>query len=155
MLKGIKQSDTGLLPEIREWGCLFLCFANASPLIFEGSKGREALNKIWKEAVKKGYITGDLNEDGDCDDDGESEIQNHTALANEFFALSVRYDGIHHEADEKIPSKVAVVFGKYFYKFGHFVQLDKSKKVIFDSFGKSNTVQNGKLISMRWYYYAN
>ena len=76
MLKGIKQSDTGLLPEIREWGCLFLCFANASPLIFEGSKGREALNKIWKEAVKKGYITGDLNKDGDCDDDGESETDN-------------------------------------------------------------------------------
>ena len=152
MLKEIKQSDKELLPVIQEYGCLFLCFANASPLIFEGSNGRKALNKIWQEAEKKGYISPDLNHDGDYDDSGEAEIQNHTALANEFFALSVRYDNIHHKADEKIPSSVSVVFGKYVYKSGHFVQLNKSKKVIFDSFGKSNTVLNGKLESMRFYY---
>ena len=155
MLKGIKQSDKELLPVIRDYGCLFLCFANASPVIFEGSGGRKALNKIWKEAEKKGYISGDLNHDGDCDDDGEAEIQNHTALANEFFALPVKYDNIHHKADEKIPSNVAVVFGRYVFKFGHFVQLDKTKKVIFDSLGKSNTVANGKLETMRWYVYAD
>ena len=152
MLIGIKQTDKGLLPEIRQWGCLFLCFAEVSPLIFNGTNGRTALNKIWKEAVKKGYITGDLNHDGDFDDDGESEIQNHTALANEFFALDVKYDGIHHKADEKIPSKVSFVFGKYVWKGGHFVVLNKTKKVIFDSYGTSNTVKNGKLESMRWYY---
>ena len=152
MLKGIKQSDRQLLPEIRDWGCLFLCFAEASPLIFEGAEGRKALNKIWTEAVKKKYITGDLNHDGDCNDAGEAEIQNHTALANEFFALDVRYDGVHHKADEKIPSKVVLVFGKYVYKGGHFVVLNKTKKVIFDSFGISNTVKYGKLESMRWYY---
>lgn len=152
MLKGIKQSDKELLPVIQEYGCLFLCFAQASPLIFEGSEGRKALNKIWTEAEKKSYISGDLNHDGDYDDSGEAEIQNHTALANEFFALSVKYDNTHHKADEKIPSKVLIVFGKYVWKGGHFVQLNKSKKVIFDSFGMSNTVKNGKLESMRWYY---
>lgn len=155
MLKGIKQSDKELLTVIQDYGCLFLCFANASPVIFEGSSGRKALNKIWKEAEKKGYISGDLNHDGDCDDDGEAEIQDHTALANEFFALPVKYDNIHHKADEKIPSNVAVVFGRYVFKFGHFVQLDKTKKVIFDSLGKSNTVANGKLETMRWYLYAD
>ena len=152
MLKGIKQSDKELLTVIQKYGCLFLCFANASPLIFEGSNGRKALNKIWLEAEKKGYISEDRNHDGDYDDDGEAEIQNHTALANEFFALSVRYDNIHHKADEKIPSNVAVVFGHYVFKFGHFVQLNKSKEVIFDSFGVSNTVKNGKLDNMRFYY---
>ena len=152
MLKGIKQSDKELLPVIQKYGCLFLCFANASPLIFEGSNGRKALNKIWQEAEKKDYISEDKNHDGDYDDDGEAEIQNHTALANEFFALSVRYDNIHHKADEKISSNVAVVFGHYVFKFGHFVQLNKSKEVIFDSFGVSNTVKNGKLDNMRWYY---
>ena len=155
MLKGIKQSDKELLTVIQDYGCLFLCFANASPMIFEGSSGRKALNKIWKEAEKKGYISGDLNYDGDYDDDGEAEIINHTALANEFFALPVRYDNIHHKADEKIPSDVAVVFGRYVFKFGHFVQLDKTKKVIFDPLGKSNTVTNGKLDTMRWYFYAD
>lgn len=152
MLKGINQSDKELLPVIQEYGCLFLCFANASPMIFEGSKGRQALNKIWTEAEKKGYISGDLNHDGDYDDDGEAEILNHNALANEFFALNVKYDNQHHKANETIPSSVAVVFGRYVYKFGHFVQLNKSKKVIFDSFGTSNTVLNGNLESMRWYY---
>ena len=152
MLKGIKQSDKELLTVIQDYGCLVLCFANASPMIFEGSSGRKALNKIWKEAEKKGYISGDLNHDGDYDDDGEAEIINHTALANEFFALPVKYDNIHHKADEKIPSSVAVVFGRYVFKFGHFVQLDKTKKVIFDPLGKSNTVTNGKLESMRWYF---
>ena len=152
MLKGIKQSDKELLTVIQDYGCLFLCFANASPMIFEGSGGRRALNKIWKEAEKKGYISGDLNHDGDYDGVGEAEIINHTALANEFFALPVKYDNIHHKADEKIPSNVAVVFGRYVFKFGHFVQLDKTKKVIFDSLGKSNTAANGKLESMRWYF---
>lgn len=152
MLKGIKQSDKDLLPVIQNYGCLFLCFAQASPLVFEGKEGRKALNKIWEEAEKKGYISGDLNHDGDYDDDGEAEIQNHNALANEFFALSVRYDNQHHKANEKIPSSVAVVFGRYVYEYGHFVVLNKSKNVTFDSFGTSNTVKNGKLESMRWYY---
>lgn len=152
MLKGIKQTDKELLPVIQKYGCLFLCFANASPLIFEGKQGRQALNKIWKEAEKKKYISGDLNKDGDYDDIGEAEIQNHTALANEFFALSVEYDGKHHKAEESIPSSVKVIFGKYVYKSGHFVQINRSKKVIFDSMGTSNTVLNGKLETMRWYY---
>ena len=152
MLKGIKQSDKELLPVIQDYGCLFLCFAEASPLIFEGSNGRKALNKIWIEAEKKKYISGDLNHDGDYDDSGEAEILNHNALANEFFALSVKYDNKHHKAEEKIPSNVKIVFGKYVWKYGHFVVLDKFKKVIFDSFGISNTVKNGKLESLRWYY---
>lgn len=152
MLRGIKQSDKELLPAIRAYGCLFLCFAEASPLIFEGREGRLALNKIWLEAENKGYISGDLNHDGDYDDDGEAEIQNHDALANEFFALSVRYDNKHHLATEPIPKEVSIVFGRYVFKYGHFVVLNKSKKVIFDSFGTSNTVKNGKLETMRWYY---
>ena len=154
MLKGIKQTDSTLLPVIRSYGCLFLCFAQASPLIFNGEKGRQALNKIWTEAEKRGYISPDLNHDGDYDDSGEAEIQNHNALANEFFALDVRYDGKHHLADEKIPSDVKIVFGKYVWKGGHFVIINKSKNVTFDSMGESNTVKNGKLDSMR-YYYAN
>ena len=152
MLKGIKQSDKELLPVIQDYGCLFLCFAEVSPLIFEGSNGRKALNKIWIEAEKKKYISGDLNHDGDYDDSGEAEILNHNALANEFFALSVKYDGIHHKADEKIPSNVKVVFGKYVWKYGHFVVLNKTKKVTCDPMGVSNTVKNGKLESMRWYF---
>lgn len=140
MLKNIKQTDNELSPVIQESGCLFLCFAQVSPLIFEGSNGRKALNKIWKEAVKKGYISK------------EDIILKHNEIANEFFALDVKYDDIHHKADETIPDNVKIIFGHYIYKYGHFVVLSKNKKVIFDSLGESNTVKNGKLETMRWYY---
>lgn len=86
------------------------------------------------------------------DDDGEAEIQDVTQLAQKFFNLKVKYDGIHHEGNEPIPANVKLVIGQYWYKGGHFVQLNKSKKVIFDSYGKSNTVRNGYLKSMRWFY---
>ena len=140
MLVNIRQTDIELLENIRENGCLFLCFAEVSPLVFVEKNGRKALNKIWKEAVKKGYISED------------DVILRHNEIANEFFALDVRYDDRHHKADEEIPENVAFVFGRYFYKYGHFVVLDKNKNVIFDSLGKSNTVKNGKLESMRWYF---
>lgn len=140
MLKNILQTSNGLIKNIQENGCLFLCFAQVSPLIFEGDEGKKALNKIWEEAVKKGYISKD------------DVILRHNEIANEFFALDVRYDDRHHKADEEIPENVAFVFGRYFYKYGHFVVLDKNKNVIFDSLGKSNTVKNGKLESTRWYY---
>jgi hypothetical protein len=140
MLKGIKQTDKELLKPIQDYGCLFLCFANASPLIFEGNNGRQALNNIWKQAEKKGYITGDLNGDGDYDEADEAMLMRHTELARELFALPVHYDDKHHKADEEIPENVSIIFGKYTYKYSHFVQLNRQKKVIFDSLGNSNTV---------------
>lgn len=152
MVRNIKQTDKRLLPEIQNWGCLFMCFAEVSPLIFDGAKGCEALNNIWKQAIVKGYISGDLNHDGDLDDDGEAEILNHSALANTFFALSVKYDSVHHKSGEDIPSKVVFAFGRFVYKYGHFVVINRKKKVIYDPMGQSNTIKNGKLDTMRWYF---
>ena len=140
MLRNIKQSDKGLIQDIQDVGCLFLCFAQVSPLVFEADEGRKALNKIWKETKNKGYISP------------ANIIMNHNKLANEFFALDVRYDDKHHGAEETIPSSVLYVFGKYIYNYSHFVVLNKNKEVIFDSYGTSNTVKYGKLESMRWYY---
>ena len=76
MLVNIRQTDLELLENIRENGCLFLCFAEVSPLVFVEQNGRKALNKIWKEAVKKGYISED------------DIILKHTELANEFLATN-------------------------------------------------------------------
>ena len=152
MLKGILQTDTRLDKNIRSYGCLFLCFAYASPMIFDGAKGCKALNKIWKEAIKKGYIAGDLNGDGDMDDDGEAMLLDHNKIANEFFAMEVKYDNVHHTAEEKIPAGLYTVFGRFVWKGGHFVVLNKDRTVKFDPLGSSNAVKNGKLQSMRWYY---
>lgn len=75
MLVNIRQTDLELLENIRENGCLFLCFAEVSPLVFVEQNGRKALNKIWKEAVKKGYISED------------DIILKHTELATSFLLL--------------------------------------------------------------------
>lgn len=152
MLKGINQSDSRLIKPIQTYGCYFLTLAQASPIVFSGDEGCQRLNGIWVKATELGAISGDINHDGDVDDDGEAEIQNATYLAQTFFNLKVAYDGKHHKADEDIPSDVKIVIGQYWWRSGHFVLLNKSKKVTFDSYGKSNTVKNGYLKTMRWFY---
>lgn len=152
MLIGITQKDERLLPVIRKYGCYFLCLAEASPIVFEGDEGCKSLNKIWTVATEKGFISGDLNGDGDFDDDGEAEIQNVNAICHGFFNLHVSYDNIHHDAEEEIPQEVRLVIGQYFWKGGHFIILNHNKAVTFDSLGVSNTVKYGKLKTMRWFY---
>ena len=139
MLKGIKQTDKGLLEPIQKYGCLFLCFAHSSPFKFEGEVGRFALNFLWNKAIENSIISKKFI------------VENHNKLA-ELFELKAKYDDMHHKAEEKIPSKVKYVFGEYTYTDSHFVVLNKSKKVIFDPYGKSNTVKNGNLNTMRFYY---
>lgn len=152
MLKEINQSDSRLIRPIQSYGCYFLTLAQASPIVFKGAEGCQRLNGIWVKATELGIISGDRNHDGDVDDDGEAEIQNVTRLAQDFFNLKVAYDGKHHDGNEPVPANVKIVIGQYWYRGGHFVLLNKSKEVIYDSYGKSNTVKNGYLKSMRWLY---
>lgn len=151
MLHGIVQSDKRLLRVIQQYGCLFLCFAEASPMIFAGEEGIKALNALWRKAEEEGAVNGDLNRDGDYDDKGEAEVKDHNKLAR-IFAMSVRYDGKHHDPKEKIPSDVKHVFGCFFWKSTHFVNLSRRLDVTHDPIGESNTVKNGYLKNTRWYY---
>lgn len=151
MLKGIKQTDSGLLPTIRKYGCLFLCFAHASPFVFEGADGIMLLNSIWRIALETGIISGDLNGDGDMDDALEAEVQNHVELAL-LLGMRIRYDGKKHSPDEVIPVSVKFAIGCFEWKGIHFVNIDRSKRVTHDPYGESNTVKNGCLKNTRWYY---
>lgn len=151
MLKGIKQTDPRLLRVIQKYGCLFLCFAQASPIVFEGESGIRALNNLWIKAEDEGAVNGDLNRDGDYDDLMEAEVKDHNMLAR-LFNLPVRYDGKHHSTAEKIPDNVKIIFGCFFLKGTHFVVLNKQLDVAFDPYGESNTVRNGYLKNVRWYY---
>ena len=151
MLKGINQADSRLISPIQSYGCYFLTLAQASPIVFQGDEGCQRLNGIWVKATELGIISGDTNHDGDLDDDGEAEILDATAVAK-MLGLKARYDGKHHEADEAIPASVKIVIGQYWWRSGHFVLLNKSKKPIFDSYGKSQAVKNGYLKSMRWFF---
>lgn len=139
MLKGIKQTDVSLLPSIQKYGCLFLCFAECSPYVFSEETGRFALNYLWSKAKEENIISAN------------DVLLDHNSLAK-LFNLKVKYDDIHHKAEEEIPSKVKFIFGEYVYAGSHFVVLNKNKKVIFDPYGKSNTVAKGKLNTMRFYF---
>ena len=152
MLKNINQAHPSLLQAIQSYGCYFLCLAEASPLVFKGDEGVQRLNGIWAKAIELGLISGDINHDGDVDDDGEAEIQNPTEIARRFFKLNIKYDGVHHEGNEPIPNKVKVIIGQYWFRGGHFVLLNRLKNVTFDSYGESNTVRNGYLKTMRFFY---
>jgi len=151
MLQGIQQTDKRLLKVIQKYGCLFLCFAYSSPMIFAGEEGIKALNLLWLKAEDEGVISGDLNRDGDYDDAGEAEVKSHDKLAK-IFALDVKYDGCHRQPKEKIPKNVAHIFGCYFWHGTHFVVLNRRLEVVYDPMGYSNTVANGYLKTMRWYY---
>lgn len=140
MLKGINQNSKGLLNAIRQYGCLFLCFAEQSPVVFEGDAGILLLNYMWRDAKDNGII------------DKDDIVQEHTLLAQNIFKIKARYDGIHHDADENILKDTAFVFGEFFWRSSHFVIINRRKEVIFDPLGYSNTVKNGTLKTMRWYY---
>ena len=139
MLYGINQKSDGLLAEIKKDGCLFLCLAESSPLIFSGKEGIMALNYIWEKAVKKNIISK------------ENELLSHNDLLD-LFCINAKYDDKHHLYSEKPSDKVKIVLGQFFWKSGHFVVLNKNKEVIFDPLVISNSVKNGELKTMRWYY---
>ena len=61
MLKGIKQSDKELLPVIQDYGCLFLCFANASPMIFLNLK-KDDIIYYTPSAERYKYLNGGARE---------------------------------------------------------------------------------------------
>lgn len=140
MLIGIKQNDRRLCRDLQEVGCLFLCMAESSPLEFNEDVGCECLNWIWRKACRDGVIKDRI-------------VQDHTALLQNYFNLPLKYDGIHHKANEEILERVKLAFGKFTYKGNsHFVIINRNKKVTFDSFGKSSAVTYGTLESTRWYY---
>lgn len=142
MLCGINQKTNGLLQEIKNEGCLFLCFAYISPMIFTGEEGVKALNRIWTKAKKDKVISSDNN------------VLDHNKIAQDYFYTNIKYDGNHHEGTEVIPTSVRYAFGQFYWKTGHFVVLNSSKEVEFDPLVISHSVKNGILKSMR-YYYAN
>lgn len=152
MLKNILQTDKALLKRIQKYGCLFLCYAYKSPVEFNGSAGCALLNILWKEAEEKGYISGDLNEDGDYDDEGEAEIQSHEGMLK-LFQINAKYHGHESNPADYPDEKVVFTFGKFVWQTAHFAVINnKTDKVIYDPSGHSYTVKNGILVQRRRYY---
>lgn len=147
--EGLLQTHKGFIYPIQKYGCLFLCYAHIQRLKEYNVK---ELNDLWEQAVKKGYITGDRNNDGDVDDDDESIMIDHNGVLQDIFQLPLEYDGIHHKANEEIGTNVVSCIGRFVWKYGHFVVINRRKEVTFDSLGYSNSVRFGKLQDMRFLY---
>lgn len=147
----IRQTDPALNKYIQKYGCYFMSLAFHTGKNFTA----EELNKIWDMCIEKGYISGDLNKDGDFDDSGEAIILNPNGVCL-LLGLKYRYVGKHNLGTDKIiPGYIAV--GCFFNKrtnFRHFVAINRYKTVIFDPIPNSVTVREGIMESMRLFYPA-
>jgi len=142
----LKQTDGRLAKYINKYGCYYMSLANAVGKEFLP----EELNNIWNKAISLGYISGDMNNDGDMDDYNELLIVNANGLCKLLGAKLIYIDK-HFPADTVIPDNTYAI-GCFFNpanKFRHFVVIDKDKKVIYDPIRSSLTVQKGYLESIR------
>jgi hypothetical protein len=144
----IRQTDPKLNMWIKKYGCLFMSLAYASGKEY----GASQLNLIWDTCVAKGWITGDLNHDGDLDDANEAIIVDHDAVAKALGA-KLAYTNKHYPPETPIPYGYYAV-GQFYNprtKFKHFVVIDREKKVVYDPIPDSVTVREGYLYSIRLY----
>lgn len=139
------QTDKKHSYAIQKYGCLFKSIAYFS----KKDVSVEEQNSIWDILVRNGAITGDLNGDGDVDDALESIILDHDAVSDAL-GSDIEYLDAHFPPSTPIPTN-CVAIGCFKWKSTHFVVLDRKKNVVYDPIPNSNTVKNGKLISLRLY----
>ena len=142
----LRQITPGLSPYIKKYGCYFLSIANSVGKEFTVDE----INRAWQECIKRGYISGDENNDGDMDDYNELLILDPTKVCK-LLGSKFMYINRHFEPGVFIPVNYYAI-GCYFNpknKFRHFVVIDCTKKVIYDPIPNSLTVQNGYLESIR------
>jgi hypothetical protein len=139
------QTDKRHSQVIQNYGCLFKSIAYFS----KKDVSVEEQNIIWDILVRNGYITGDLNGDGDVDDALESIILDHDAVADAL-GSDIEYLDAHFPPDTPIPTN-CVAIGCFKWKSTHFAVLDRKKNVVYDPIPNSNTVKHGVLISLRLY----
>lgn len=139
------QTDKRHSSVIQKYGCLFKSIGYFS----KKDISVEEQNSIWDMLVRNGAITGDLNGDGDVDDELESTIMNHDAVA-EALGAEIEYLDAHFPPNIPIPTN-CVAIGCFKWKYTHFAVIDKKKNVIYDPIPNSNTVKYGVLESIRLY----
>lgn len=144
----IKQTDPRLDKYINKYGCLFMSIAYGAGKEFTPAE----LNKAWTTAIEKGYISGDVNKDGDLDDADEAIILSHDGVAK-LLGAKLAYVPKHYAPDVLLPDGFYYI-GQYKNPnngFKHFVVIDRKKNVVYDPIQNSKTVREGSLISIRLY----
>ena len=143
--------QTDFPPEtgVKRYGCYFLCLA-----YYGMRKGHEytvkGLLHTWEEAMKGGILSGDLNGDGDRDDDGESVLLDPNGLCK-LLDLPLKYLDGHFPITTKTEERHFVIAPWYNprTKFKHFV-VGLRRPVEYDPIrGGSVTVREGWPHSLR------
>ncbi len=68
------QDGIGARGEMQKYGCLYCVLLYSRIKILGLPVSQAEANVGWMRAIDEGLITGDLNKDGDFDDQGEAEI---------------------------------------------------------------------------------
>lgn len=162
----IYQNSAGVDADARKYSCLFNVIARAREILCGKPWNVFAYNMAWRGARERGIISGDLNADGDYDDNGEDEIQDFQALFD-FLEVPLRFvpcatlglsmvsiNGTARTAPQKEPldSMRFWIAEKWIHSGGHFVQGDGTGKhpAIWDPVsGGSRTRRLGVCESLR------
>jgi len=149
----IYQTDAPMGKYFNKYGCLFSSIAFARPFLGGPDWTHADLRDKWDTAIIKGILSGDLNLDGDMDDAGELEIQDHDAVCV-LLECPLSYIPGHHNPATPITADLYAV-GAFFNprtKFTHFAVVDKNLKVVYDPIkGGSVTCREGYVKSLRLY----
>jgi len=144
------QTDPQLAHYINKYGCFFMDMCYWIKWQVEGKEPDYGfLNALWTNAINTGVVSGDLNHDGDMDDNGELLILDKDKLLS-LAGLKVKYVGS-FGADKTIPDG-AYAIGEFYNartKFTHFVAIGKDKKAVYDPILNSVTYREGVLKTIR------
>lgn len=161
------QNEPGLADYIQHYGCLTLDLALAREKITGQLWTKDEFNQLWKDAIAAGIISGDLNCDGDLNDDGEAILQRWDAfcIMGNIPLRALRTDEIKWPMgkDENgvpriLPTAVSFDPTRYWvaerwkYKISHFVKGDGTGllKPEYDSIRYGSlTRQKGKIMDLR------
>jgi hypothetical protein len=74
------QNTPGILPDAQDYSCRFNGLAISREIFGGRAWTIKEYNEKWLEARRLGIISGDLNRDGDFDDEGEDVIRDDSGL---------------------------------------------------------------------------
>ncbi len=146
----ILQTNKDLLPALNKYGCYFMSILYANFFYdkdLSDTTDARSINVIFKVAQGLNYV------------DRDAFVNHPNGISKCFahhhgFANYVEYQGKHDQRYE-IVAPDEIILGAWYYRYTHFVVMDgmgnKSKNVIYDPLGNSETVKHGQLMSTRIY----
>jgi hypothetical protein len=163
----IFQNTEGIDTDAQHYSCRFNVIARALEVLKGIPWTVSSYNKAWRDCRLLGFISGDLNKDGDYDDPGEDEILSDAGIF-QYLGIPLRVvplkelglpTMIDKEGNLRIaPTDIPLdpnkywVSEKWLWKKGHFLQGDGTGKspAIWDPIrGGSLTRQKGRIESLR------